>query len=392
MIETSQIVGVLLAGGQSRRMGGGDKGLLRLAGKTMIGHVLDRLRPQVSRVIINANGDPARFAAFGLPVVADTVEGFVGPLAGVLSGLRWTATHAPAATHIVSVSSDAPLLPGDLVKRLANAIDRREMSIPLARSGGELHPVIGLWPVALADDLEAALRAGLRKVLHWTDRHGTVPVDFPFARIGGREVDPFFNANTPEELDELRQLLESRTQLTTPPLKAPAPVIGIVGWKKSGKTTLTVRLVEEFARRGLKVATVKHAHHDFQIDEGATDSARHRQAGAREVAIVSARRWAIVHELGEEPEPDLQEVLGWLSPADLVIVEGYKAAAIAKIEARRTAARQHTPLSDSDPHVIAIAADHAIADQRLPVFSLDDVAGIADFIEKSVGPLRRAAT
>ena len=165
------------------------------------------------------------------------------------------------------------------------------------------------------------------------------------------------------------------------------PVIGIAGWKKSGKTTLTVRLVAEFTQRGLRVATVKHAHHDFQIDEGATDSARHRQAGASEVAIVSAKRWAIVHELADAPEPELADVLAWLSPCDLIIVEGYKTAAIPKIEARRTEARQHTPLADRDPHVVAVAADHPVADKRLPVFALDDIVRLADFIATAVGPL-----
>lgn len=165
------------------------------------------------------------------------------------------------------------------------------------------------------------------------------------------------------------------------------PVIGIVGWKKSCKTTLTVRLVEEFTRRGLKVATVKHAHHEFQIDDGETDSARHRRAGASQVAIVSARRWALVSELRGAPEPNFEEVLAALEPADLVIVEGYKSAPIPKIEARREAALTKRPLADEDPLVIAIAADHAIEGANRPVFSLDDVAGIADFIARAVGPL-----
>ncbi|MFM9937964.1 MAG: molybdenum cofactor guanylyltransferase MobA [Hyphomicrobiaceae bacterium] len=214
------IVGVVLAGGLSRRMFagqpvGGDKGLLDLAGRTMIDHVIHRLAPQVSHMVVNANGDPDRLEhlhkRLWLPVVADTVEGFVGPLAGVLAGMRWTAAHVPAVTHIVSVSSDAPFLPGDLVARLAAAAagqpPKLQHAIAMARSLGELHPVIALWPVVLADDLEAALRSGVRKVLVWTDRHGTIPVDFSALDIGGTAVDPFFNANTPAELDEARRLL-----------------------------------------------------------------------------------------------------------------------------------------------------------------------------------------
>jgi molybdopterin-guanine dinucleotide biosynthesis protein A len=211
-VATSQVSGLVLAGGLSRRMfsgrgGAGDKGLLEIARRPMIAHVIDRLRPQVGWLAINANGDPARFAAFGLPVVADTVEGFVGPLAGILAGLRWAAGATPEARWIASVSSDAPFLPVDLVARLADAVRERGNAIAIAQSDDGLHPVIGLWPLALADDLEAALKSGLRKVLHWTDKHGNVPVAFDSIHVGDARVDPFFNANTPEELEEARRLM-----------------------------------------------------------------------------------------------------------------------------------------------------------------------------------------
>jgi molybdopterin-guanine dinucleotide biosynthesis protein A len=205
--DRSALVGVVLAGGLSRRMGGGDKGLAELGCGTMLDHVLRRIAPQAGHLVLNANGDPARFASFGLPVVADTIEGFVGPLAGVLAGMRWAAANVPGASHVVTVSADAPFLPADLATRLAAAIDGRPGVIAMAQGEDGLHPVIGLWPVALADDLEGALRAGLRKVLAWTDRHGTVPVAFPRFSIGGETIDPFFNANTPAELDEARRLL-----------------------------------------------------------------------------------------------------------------------------------------------------------------------------------------
>jgi molybdopterin-guanine dinucleotide biosynthesis protein B len=158
------------------------------------------------------------------------------------------------------------------------------------------------------------------------------------------------------------------------------PVIGIAGWKKSGKTMLVTRLIEELTRRGLKVAAVKHAHHGFQIDEAETDSARHRRAGAAQVAVVSRDRWAMITELEGAPEPELAEVLSWLDPCDLVIVEGYKGAAIPKVEVRRTEAYGREPLADRDATVLAIAADHAVEGTGLPVFHLDDVTGIADFI------------
>ncbi len=157
-------------------------------------------------------------------------------------------------------------------------------------------------------------------------------------------------------------------------------VFGITGWKNSGKTTLTERLVAEFCARGLTVATVKHAHHDFDVDKEGTDSFRHRAAGAGEVAIVSGRRWALMHELRGEREPSLAEIVARLSPCDLILVEGYKRGDHPKIETRRVDARDRQPLGPASPNILAIASDHPLPDERLPVFELDDVTGIADFI------------
>ena len=163
------------------------------------------------------------------------------------------------------------------------------------------------------------------------------------------------------------------------------PVLGIAGWKNSGKTTMVERLVAELATRGLAVATVKHAHHDFDIDVPGTDSYRHRAAGAHEVAIVSARRWAIMHELLDEDEPPLDAVLDRLSPADIVIVEGWKHGGHPKIELRRRSAGEDRPLADTDPSVIAIATDFELRHGSLPVFDIDDVGAIADFIVDRFG-------
>ncbi|KQZ98540.1 molybdopterin-guanine dinucleotide biosynthesis protein MobB [Mesorhizobium sp. Root157] len=162
-------------------------------------------------------------------------------------------------------------------------------------------------------------------------------------------------------------------------------VFGITGWKNSGKTTLTERLVTELVSRGWKVATVKHAHHDFDIDKEGTDSFRHRKAGASEVAIVSGRRWALMHELGSETEPALGTILARLAPSDIVLVEGYKRETHLKIEARRLQGKDRTPLADNDPHIVAVAADHPQPQERLPVFDLDDITSIADFVEQASG-------
>lgn len=162
-------------------------------------------------------------------------------------------------------------------------------------------------------------------------------------------------------------------------------IFGITGWKNSGKTTLTERLVSELTRRGWRISTVKHAHHAFDIDKEGTDSFRHRAAGASEVAIVSGHRWALMHELRDEQEPQLSSILARLAPCDLVLIEGYKREGHAKIETRRLEAKDRAPLHPDDPAIVAIATDHVIVDSPLPVFSLDDIAAIADFVEKHSG-------
>ena len=152
-----RVAGLLLAGGQSRRMGGGDKTLQLLGGMALLDRVIERLQPQVDALVLNANGDPARFARFGLPVVSDSVPGFAGPLAGVLAGLDWAAAHRPDCPYVASVATDAPFLPGDLVARLAAELDAAHADLACAASGGRAHPVFGLWPVRLREDLRRAV-------------------------------------------------------------------------------------------------------------------------------------------------------------------------------------------------------------------------------------------
>ena len=168
-------------------------------------------------------------------------------------------------------------------------------------------------------------------------------------------------------------------------------IFGIAGWKNSGKTGLAVRLVTELSARGYKVSTIKHAHHDFDIDKVGADSWRHREAGAHEVSIVSGTRYAIMHELRGAPEPTLEEVLARLAPCDIVLIEGYKREPVPKIEARRLQATNRTPLAPTDPFIRAIAADHAVSGESLPVFDLDDTLALADFILATLDLPRRRA-
>ena len=198
------IAGVLLAGGQSRRMGGGDKCLLPLGRQSILAHVIARARPQVSALVLNANGDAARFATFNLPVVPDGVAGFPGPLAGVLAGLDWAVASVPGATHVASFATDAPFFPRDLVPRLLAALDGRH-ELAAAASLGRTHPVFGIWPVDIRDALRRALvEEGVRKVDAFTARYSLAVVDFP---VG--EVDPFFNTNDQDDLEAARLLVAS---------------------------------------------------------------------------------------------------------------------------------------------------------------------------------------
>ena len=198
-------IGVLLAGGRSERMGGGDKTLKALGGKPMLAHVIARARPQVGELIVNANGDPARFASFGLPVVADVIEGFAGPLAGILSALEWAALNRPRAEWIASFATDAPFFPADLVQHLAQAVAREGADIACARSQGRTHPVFGLWKTALHLELRRAMsEEKVRKIDLWTARYRVVHVDFVV-----QPFDPFFNVNRPENLAEAERLLAS---------------------------------------------------------------------------------------------------------------------------------------------------------------------------------------
>ncbi len=197
-------LGVILAGGQARRMGGGDKGALSVGGVTLLDRVIDRLGPQVDRLVINANGDATRFAEYGLPVIADTLPDRPGPLAGVLAGMEYAA--GAGYRHIVTAAADTPFFPLDMVERLARATERTGAPIALAATQEEgrmtRHPTFGLWPTSLRADLRAALEGGLRKVVLWTDKHGAASAPF--------DDGAFFNVNTPEDLVEAERRVETK--------------------------------------------------------------------------------------------------------------------------------------------------------------------------------------
>lgn len=201
--DSPAVFGVLLAGGLGRRMGGGDKFMQPLAGRPLLAHVIERARPQVAGLIINANGDPARLASYRLPVAADVVEGFVGPLAGILTGLEWVRAHVPGCGWLASFATDTPFFPDNLVARLLDSVRAEEADIGCAASGGRTHPVFGLWPVALAPALRLAVTTeGVRKIDAWTARYRVA-----IARFFSDPYDPFFNVNEAADLQRAEALL-----------------------------------------------------------------------------------------------------------------------------------------------------------------------------------------
>jgi molybdenum cofactor guanylyltransferase len=196
-------LGAILAGGLARRLGGGDKPLRMVGGRTVLVRLVDRLAPQVTRLMLNANDNPARFHGFGMPVIADDLPGFPGPLAGVLAALEWVAVAAPAIEWVVTVPGDTPFIPRDLVVRLHAARGRDNTTLACAASGGRTHPVVGLWPVSVRAELRAAVAGeGIRKVGRFMQRYPCVAVDWP-----ADPVDPFFNVNTPDDLTEADRLM-----------------------------------------------------------------------------------------------------------------------------------------------------------------------------------------
>ena len=206
---TANVTGVRLAGGRAKRMGGGDKGLRTLGGRTIMDYIVERVRPQVAVLLINANGDPGRFSGYGLPVIADVISdesgGFAGPLAGVLTGMEWAAANQPQCSWVATFACDAPFVPSDLVARFVAAVEEEGAAMACAASRGRAHPVFGLWPGALAAELRQAMsEEDIRKIDRWTARYNLIEVDF-----AADPFDPFFNINAPEHLTEAERLLST---------------------------------------------------------------------------------------------------------------------------------------------------------------------------------------
>ncbi len=363
-------------------MGGEDKGLVALNARPMVEHVIARLRPQVGEMLISANRNQERYAALGFRVVPDLVGGYQGPLAGIASALQVATT-----SYVVTVPCDSPLIGDDLVHRLGAALVREDADVAVAHDGERTHPVFLMLKRSLLPGLLVFLEAGERKIDLWFARHRVALADF-------RDCPgAFVNVNSPDE----HRALETRLRETQHiPSRAQIPILGIAAYSGTGKTTLLRKILPQLRAQGLRVAVVKHAHHSFDTDIPGKDSFELRKAGAVQMLVASRHRWALVTETGDGSEPRLEALLDRLDHEnlDLILVEGFKAEAIPKIELHRPSLG-HPLLCTLDRSIIAIASDAPLlVKPGIPMLDLNRPEDIAAFILKYPldSPERRRAT
>ena len=345
------VTGVILAGGRGARMGGVDKGLVEVAGRPMVEHVLAAVVEQAGAVAINANRSTDHYARYGHPVIPDRLGGFQGPLAGMASALEAAATE-----FVLFVPCDSPLVVASLGPRLHAALAEGGADIAVAHDGERMHPVFVLVRRTVRSGLVDFLARGERKIDRWFAAEKTEVVDFSDL------PDMFLNVNREEDRSRLETRLAARPGNRSAaagrnPGRRRPPIVGFAGYSGSGKTTLATAVVRSLTEAGVRVAAVKHAHHEFDIDQPGKDSYELRRAGAVQTLIGSRRRWALVTETDLRREPTLDELvdrLDWES-IDIVLVEGFKHAQVRKIAVGRGA---ETPLVD-DPFVVAVATPGA---------------------------------
>ncbi len=351
------VTAVILAGGRGSRMRGQDKGLVQFAGKPLVKQVIDRLAPQISRLLINANRHKHDYAQWGYTVFADTHADFAGPLAGIAAAFAQTNSD-----WIITAPCDAPYLPAEYVARMCAAVDATRIYV--ATSSAYLQPTFGLWPRECLPVLAAFLAQGNRAMHVFLNEQKAVEVDFSDCD------EAFTNINT---MNELSQHLN----------RIAIPLLGLVASSGTGKTTLLTKLIPLLSQQGVRIALIKHAHHAFDIDIPGKDSYELRKAGAIQVLVASQQRWALITETPrQQTDPSLVKLLPQLDMThlDLILVEGFKHEAIPKIELHRQELQQPL-LCKTDPHIIAVATDAApLAGITLPQLNINNAATIAEFI------------
>ncbi|SFJ90130.1 molybdenum cofactor guanylyltransferase MobA [Methylophaga sulfidovorans] len=358
------VSGVLLAGGQSRRMGGQDKGLLPYQGRSMASHVIDSIVPQVDDFYISANRHIEEYQSFSFPVITDDLDNFQGPLAGILAVMEQIDSE-----YLLTVPCDNPLISPQLRQRLVEAVLATGSDIAIAHDGKRLQPVFALIPRRLKQSLSDFLTSGQRKTRDWLFQHKVVEVDF------SDQANYFININTPDDLQ------------AKPKIGSNIPVLGFAAFSGTGKTTLLTKLIPALRDKDIRVAVIKHAHHNFDIDKPGKDSYQIREAGAEEIIIASAKMMALMRKNHDEIiEPELQPLIHRLDThnVDLILVEGFKHENFPKIELNR-AELGPAVLFKEDPHIIAIASDKTDSDDDMPlILDINNIPAMVDFIEQFI--------
>ena len=360
-MHCESVTGVILAGGMARRMGGTDKGWIEFEGKPLIQHALDIIQPQVARCVINANRSLEAYRSLNIDVYMDLEEGYLGPLMGMATGLAHSDTD-----WVAFIPCDSPRLPVDTVMRLLRAVEDSKATIAVAHDGKRLQPVVALLHRSLLKDLKKALSNGERKIESWFSRHSCVEVDFSDC------IDAFVNVNRRDDLDALIDMPK---------------LLGFSAWSGTGKTTLLKKLIPALRAQSVRLAVIKHAHHRFDIDHPGKDSYELRKAGANQMLIASANRWALMVDKPEPEEPVLADLVGKLDLAclDLVLVEGFKRETIPKIELHRPSLGKPLVFPE-DSNIIAVITDEPdTLNTELPIMMLADVDSILAFIMQYIG-------
>jgi len=357
------VTGVILAGGQARRMKGQDKGLLEFNGQPLIKYTLATLTPQVDSIIINANRNIELYQAFAYPVIEDDLADFQGPLAGMLSAMQSVNTD-----YILTVPCDCPSISEQLRQRMMETLLINQADIAVAYDGQRMQPVFSLIPCHLKDDLENYLTNGDRKIDLWLEQHKLALVDF------SDQKDTFVNFNYPEDVSAFKPNIHSKI-----------PLLGFAAFSGTGKTSLLTQLLPKLNELGLRVAVIKHAHHKFDIDIPGKDSYELRKAGAEQMLIASSRLTALM-QTRHDQEPQLSELLPRLDQQqlDLILVEGFKQEVIPKIELHRPTLEKPL-LYQEDDNIIAIASDEALSlTKQIHQLDLNDINAIIVFIQRHI--------
>ena len=356
------VTGVILAGGKGRRMGGNDKGLLQYKQQPLISYTIKILKSQVDALLINANRNIEQYQDFSYPVIEDSLENFCGPLAGMLSAMKACNTD-----YILTAPCDSPNISSQLRQRMMEVMLLEQADIAVAHDGERLQPVFCLLPCHLQNELERHLEEGGRKIDLWLAKHKMAIVDF------SDQSDSFINFNHPEDVTN-----------NEPQLSSPIPLIGFAAFSGTGKTTLLRQLIPALNSKGLEVAVIKHAHHQFDIDVPGKDSYEIRQAGAQQVLVSSSNLMALMEvQPAEMVEPQLVDLIPRLNTKklDLILVEGFKHEVIPKIELYRPILKK-PQLHPDDSNIIAIASDAPIDDSvTIDKIDLNNIAEMANYIE-----------